>query len=127
MSRELPIGQTIASSWIVLFAIVFYAELVYPHLYQMWGGGHPTPVAVATVDQETHKVSSLVRGQLLDEDSSGIYLQFNDQTAAVFVPKGEISRICFLERTQVHSLTELILPQMLAGRRASAGVSGCTP
>ena len=112
---------------VFLFVVKFYAELVYPHVYQRWGGGQPVSIALSSLEKSTNKSSEFMRAELLDEDSAGIYVRYNSNDVAVFIPKDSISRLCFLERSQPHEFLDLVMPSAIAYEGRPSDMKGCSP
>jgi hypothetical protein len=125
---ELSIGHMTLLIVIVLIGATFYADLVFPHIYQRWGGGQPVPVGISLFDKSANKESSFNKAQLIDQDSDGIFVQYGDEDVAVFVPKDSIARICYLERAQPHDLSGVLMPSLLSyEHNNSPNMTGCSP
>jgi hypothetical protein len=79
----------------VMLAISFFPTHIYPRIKHSWGGGEPATV-VAYFSQDARLFpGQQIRGKLLDESDQGFYLLLDDQTRALYVPRGAVAALFF--------------------------------
>ena len=124
--RDMGLGALASVVYLALLSLTFYSNLVFPHIYQEWGGGQPVPIEISLLDSKTNTPSAFIQAELIDEESKGVFMQYGDHDVAVFVPDKDISRVCYLERGQPHGLSEVFIPSLIQFENPSTG-NGCTP
>lgn len=127
IGAQLTIGHITILCFVALVGSTFYADLVFPHIYQRWGGGQPVPIGIALVDKSSNRESSFTKALLIDQDSEGIFVQYDDEDVAIFLPKEAIAKICYLEHAQPHDLSGVLMPSLLSYGHSSLSMKGCSP
>jgi hypothetical protein len=123
---ELGLAALAFISYLFMIGMTYYADLVFPHIYQRWGGGHPVPIAIEILAKGTNKVDDFKRAELIDQDSTGLFVQYSNLDIAVFVPKESIYRVCYLEKAQPHDLSLVLIPSLADDSKVTS-FEGCSP